>query len=190
MSKPKKPSSAVRAGRSVEPAWSDRVAIADIPEAGRRLDLVADDAAREAIAKLAGLVALPRLEAHFDLLRIGADGLRVTGRVSATVVQSCVVTLDQVESEIDEEVELQFAPQGAVASEAPAGLHGVGEADPPETLQDGFADLGAVATEFLLLGIDPYPRKPDAVFDAAPVGNPGPHPFAALAALKKDGNPN
>ena len=36
----------------------------------------------------------------------------------------------------------------------------------PEPLHDGAVDLGAVATEFLLLGIDPYPRKPDAVFEA------------------------
>ena len=50
---------------------------------------------------------------------------------------------------------------------------------------DGVVDLGAVATEFLLLGIDPYPRKPGAVFDAPPAGDAAGHPFAALAALKK-----
>ena len=56
---------------------------------------------------------------------------------------------------------------------------------------DGAVDLGAIATEFLLLGIDPYPRKPGAVFDA-PVAedDPSSHPFAALAALKKPGDPN
>ena len=59
--------------------------------------------------------------------------------------------------------------------------------DPPEMLRDGAVDLGAVAIEFLLLGIDPYPRKPGAVFDAPPAGDPVSHPFAALAALKKDG---
>ena len=40
-----------------------------------------------------------------------------------------------------------------------------GAADEPEPLVDGVADLGAAATEFLLLAIDPYPRKPDAVFE-------------------------
>ena len=61
--------------------------------------------------------------------------------------------------------------------------------DPPEALRDGVIDLGAVATEFLLLGIDPYPRKPGAVFDAPPAGDPASHPFAALAALKKGDTP-
>jgi hypothetical protein len=48
----------------------------------------------------------------------------------------------------------------------------------------GRIDLGALATEFLMLAIDPYPRKPGATFEA-PAADPGGHPFAALAALKK-----
>jgi hypothetical protein len=56
--------------------------------------------------------------------------------------------------------------------------------EPPEPLQDGAIDLGAVATEFLILAVDPYPRRPGAVFDAPPAGDPAAHPFAALAALK------
>ena len=48
---------------------------------------------------------------------------------------------------------------------------------------------GAVATEFLLLGLDPYPRKPGAVFDAPPADDPASRPFAALAALKKGETP-
>ena len=50
---------------------------------------------------------------------------------------------------------------------------------------DGTIDLGAIATEFLILGIDPYPRKPGIVFDAPRTGEASGHPFAALAALKK-----
>src|SRR5689334_19327727 len=61
--------------------------------------------------------------------------------------------------------------------------------EPPEALQDGVVDLGAVAAEFLLLGIDPYPRKEGAAFDAPPVADPSGHPFAALATLKKGGEP-
>src|SRR5262249_13731614 len=49
----------------------------------------------------------------------------------------------------------------------------------------GAIDLGAIAIEFLILGLDPYPRKPDAVFQGSAVGDDAAHPFAALAALKK-----
>ena len=46
-------------------------------------------------------------------------------------------------------------------------------------------DFGALATEFLILGIDPYPRKPGAQFAAPKVEDAGEHPFAVLEALKK-----
>jgi len=171
---------------SATPAWSVGVTVAAVPETGRRLDLVADDAARDAIAKAVGLAALPRLEARFDLTRHGADGLRAIGRVSATVVQNCVVTLEPIESQIDEAVDLVFLPDVEPPAEA-VDLEALEADEPPEAIRDGVIDLGAVATEFLLLGLDPYPRKPGAVFDAPPAGDPASHPFAALAALKKGG---
>ena len=59
------------------------------------------------------------------------------------------------------------------------------EAEPPEPLVGGTIDLGAVAVEFLMLGIDPYPRKEGAEFAAPSADLEGAHPFAALAALKK-----
>ncbi len=36
--------------------------------------------------------------------------------------------------------------------------------DPPEPIVNGFIDLGQLAAEFLVLGLDPYPRKPGAEF--------------------------
>ncbi|MND03201.1 hypothetical protein D3C83_229160 [compost metagenome] len=56
-------------------------------------------------------------------------------------------------------------------------------------LHGGTVDLGALAAEFLVLGIDPYPRKPGASFEApATADDPAAHPFATLAALKKKGS--
>ena len=176
------------ARKPAAPAWSFPVTVAAIPETGRRVDLVADQGAREVIAKAANLAALPRLEAGFDLTRHSAEGLRLVGRVHAMVVQNCVVTLEPIKSEIDEAVDLVFLPGASVAANT-AALPAAGAEEPPETLKDGVLDLAAVATEFLLLGIDPYPRKPGAVFDAPPAGDPSSHPFAALAALKKGDNP-
>jgi hypothetical protein len=173
------------AARPARPAWSVPVVVAEVPEAGRRIDLVADAPVRDAIAALAGVVALPRLKASFELMRQGADGLHVVGRVTARVVQTCVVTLEPVVSDIDEPIDLLFTPQafdGAPTAKAATSLDAD---DSPEALRDGVVDLGMLATEFLLLGVDPYPRKPGAVFAAPSAGDPGNHPFAALAALKK-----
>jgi hypothetical protein len=118
--------------------------------------------------------------------RHGTEGLRVVGRVCATVGQVCVVTLDPIENEVEEMVDLVFVPGAAAAADA-AGRAGIAEAaeDAPEPLLGDTVDLGAIATEFLILGIDLYPRKPDAVFQAPLVEDSAEHPFAALAALRR-----
>ena len=36
--------------------------------------------------------------------------------------------------------------------------------DAPDPIVDGKIDLGALAAEFLALGLDPYPRKPGVAF--------------------------
>jgi uncharacterized metal-binding protein YceD (DUF177 family) len=165
--------------------WSVPVVVADIPDAGRRVDLVPDAETRAAIASAVGAVAMPRLEAAFDLTRYGGDGVHVLGWVSATVSQTCVVTLDPVQNEVEEDIDLVFTAEPAAGSGIDAGAAS-GLEEVPEALRDGVIDLGAVATEFLILGIDPYPRKPGAEFEAPAAGEAGGHPFAALAALKKE----
>ena len=172
---------------AVDLPWSVPVVAAEVPETGRHVELEPDEATRQAVASVADVVALPSLKATFDLTRHGAEGLRVEGRVLATVVQNCVVTLEPIESKIDEAVHVVFQPEPGEQPGPPPDdeIHALDTKDPPETLVGGAVDLGSLATEFLILGIDPYPRKDDAVFDAPPAGDPASHPFAALAALKK-----
>src|SRR5215467_14320251 len=93
--------------------WSVPVALHEVPETGRSFTLVADEHTREAVAKLAGLRSLPRFEARFEVTQRGRDGLHVTGAISATVGQDCVVTLEPIENEIEEQVDLVFAPPAA-----------------------------------------------------------------------------
>jgi uncharacterized metal-binding protein YceD (DUF177 family) len=177
-----------RSEHKAERPWSVPVARHEVPETGRRFELTADAHTRAAIAELAGLRSLPRLEATFDVAPRGRDSLRVTGRVAATVGQVCVVTLDPIENEVEDRIDLVFAPPAAPTLIAEAGATApveVPAVDAPEVLVGGVVDLGAVATEFLILGIDPYPRKAGAVFDPPPGGDEAGHPFAVLAALKQ-----
>ena len=160
--------------------WSVPVAAGDIPETGLHIELDAPAAARAELAAIAGLRDLPRLSAVFDLARRGA-GVRVTGQVNARVGQTCVVTLEPIEGDIEEPVELVFAPAPAEAQ----GETAASDEGPPEPLVGGQLDLGVVATEFLLLGIDPYPRKAGAEFTPLESDNGGARPFAALEELKK-----
>jgi hypothetical protein len=164
--------------------WSVPVRLDEVPETGLRVDIEADAPVRAAIAAAAGVNDVPRLAAGFDVARHGRDGLRVVGTVSARVHQTCVVTLDPIENEIEEAVDLVFMPPSAPSGSATEVNLAAEAVDPPETLVDGVVDLGTVAAEFLILGIDPYPRKPDAVFEPPADADPGSHPFAALEALR------
>ena len=165
-------------------SWSVPVRLDEVPETGLHLDLAADAGARAAVAAAAGVNDVPQLTAGFDVARHGRDGLRVVGTVSARVSQTCVVTLEPVENEIEEQIDLVFAPASGLASIANEVNLGAEAVEPPEALIDGVIDLGAIATEFLMLGIDPYPRKPGAVFEPPQSVDAGSHPFAALAALR------
>lgn len=168
--------------------WRVPVAEEDVAESGKHIDLVADATTRAAVARAVGLRELPRLQATFDVSRYGAGGLRVVGRVSATVGQSCVVTLEPLASEIDEEVNLLFAPRTVTNDAAGEGAAATANDDNAEPLIGGLIDLGTLAIEFLILGVDPYPRKPGAAFEPPQQATPDQSPFAALTALKQDGD--
>jgi uncharacterized metal-binding protein YceD (DUF177 family) len=168
--------------------WRSPVTVAQIPERGLHRELDADEAQRKAIAEIGGLHEVISAHASFDVTAKSGGRYHVAGHVRARVGQTCVVTLDPIESDIDEQIDLMFAPPEQIpalsdlADDAAADHDDI---DPPEPIEGGVIDLGRLATDVLLLGIDPYPRKPDAVFDhetTAP--DPKDHPFAALKALK------
>jgi hypothetical protein len=164
--------------------WHVPVALDDVPEEGQHFDLAADAETRIGVAQIAGLRDLPRLQASFDVGRHGR-GLHVTGRVSATAGQSCVVTLEPLTNEVSEEIDLLFEPPPVVAPDLEADVLERKLNDDTEPLLDGKVDLGGLATEFLILGLDPYPRKPGAVFQPPAGTSVDEGPFAGLNALKK-----
>lgn len=167
----------------------------DVPPAGTHVVIEADAAARAELARLAGAVSVEAMRAEFEVKPWSSDGFAVEGRVTATLTQSCVVTLEPVPGVVDEAISLKLVPPEAMAryEETPDEEGGI-DVDPalelPEPFEDGVIDLGAIAVEHFLVGIDPYPRKEGAVFDAeaAGVGEGAEElsPFAALARLRKE----
>jgi Large ribosomal RNA subunit accumulation protein YceD len=166
--------------------WSVPVMVEDIPDTGLHMEIEAPASTRAAVAELASVNEIPQLSAVFDLTRQGL-GVSISGKVSARVGQTCVVSLELIESEVSEAVDLTFAPVPGGAALQPTGgrKRKRGDDEPPEPLIGGQIDLGALAIEFLILGIDLYPRKTGAIFAAPKAEDAGEHPFAALEALKK-----
>ena len=169
--------------------WRVPVAVEKIPDTGLHRDLEADQATREAAADVGGLRAVLSVRASFDVTPMRGGRFHVTGHVRARIGQTCVVTLEEIEADIDEPIDLIFAPPDQIPEMATL----VDEAeesdeetpDPPEPIENGIIDLGRLATDALYLAVDPYPRKPEAVFEPL-VETPDPedHPFAALKALQ------
>ena len=168
--------------------WHVPVHLENVPDTGLHLDLDADEEVRARLAAVAGVRSVSRLHASVALTRHG-DGLRAAGRVTATIGQTCVVTLEPLENYVDEPFDVLFVPNEAVADASAIPMPAVEEVDDTrETLVDGAADLGAVAAEFFLLGIDRYPRKPGAVFALPVEDRAADSPFAVLAKLKPAGD--
>src|ERR1051325_5235269 len=152
-----------------ENPWSVPVVVAQIPETGLHRDFEANAGERAMLAELAGLREVTSADASLDLAPMRGGRVHVTGRVRGRVGQTCVVTLEPVENAIDEAIDLIFAPPEQIPTLAHLIEQAAGSdaaiGDPPEPIMDGSIDLGRVATDAFFLGIDPYPRKPGAVFD-------------------------
>ncbi len=140
------------------------------------------------MAEADGLAGLAALEADFHIARRWLSLFNVTGTVRAKITQICVLTLEPFDSDVRDEVDVDFAEASAAALAAAQAdtLLGSQPADrePPDPIEDGTIDLGALAAEFLVLGLDPYPRKPGAEF--APITGPHDateHPFDVLKKL-------
>jgi uncharacterized metal-binding protein YceD (DUF177 family) len=173
--------------------WPWPVSIDQIPETGLRVAFEATEAQRAALASAAGLRTVERAAASFELSHAGSGKVNVVGQVTARVGQTCVVSLDPIENQIDEPIDLVFAPEADIprlSSTVDDEAESDEIPDPPEPIVNDVIDLGRVATDALFLGIDPYPRKPDVVFEQPVVAaDPEDHPFAALKALKAGKTP-
>jgi uncharacterized metal-binding protein YceD (DUF177 family) len=175
--------------------WSVPIVVAQIPDSGLHREFEAGPAIRDAMAEVGGLREILSARASLDVTPKEGGRIHVAGRVQARIGQICVVSLDPIENEIDEVIDLIFAPPDQIpelAALVDEAIEGDTEIpDPPEPIENGMIDLGRVATDALFLAVDPYPRKPDAVFDP-PVVPPDPedHPFAALKALQTDAKPS
>ena len=154
---------------------------------GERLDLVADDTERAAIAKRLGLASLARVEAHVTLKRTG-DAVRAEGRLQAALDQSCVVTGEPVAAHVDEAFAILFTPEPR--TDGPDEEVELGSGDCDVVFYDGAQiDLGGAIADTLALSLDPYPRSAGAdaaLKEAGVMTEEQASPFAVLAKLRNN----
>ncbi len=166
--------------------FSHLVTVDEVPEQGLDLTISADSATRQALAVADGLAGIESLEADFHVARRGPAEFNVSGSLRARVTQVCVLSLEPFDTDIVEEIDVDFAPPAALAAAHAStilGGAGAAERDPPDPIVDGTIDVGALAAEFLALGLDPYPKKPGVEF--VPITAPEDKDERPFAVLKK-----
>jgi uncharacterized metal-binding protein YceD (DUF177 family) len=156
------------------------VDIMRIPPRGQEVHVEATAEECAALARGFGLPGIQALSGDYHL-QASAKGIHVTGAVKASITQICVTTLEPFDSMIEEEVEVDFAEPSGMPAEPPTDIH---EYEPPDEIVNGQIDLGALTAEFLVLGLDPYPRKPGVDFSYRDPADEKDSPFAALNKLK------
>lgn len=180
--------------KSPEPeGLSFKVIVSSLPKAGMPIRFVAKPEERLALARLLDIPAIDRLEADILLSRWRAEGIAMTGRLEADVVQTDVVTLEPLAQKVVETIDRVFVPDHSRLERIPDLKDGELHLDPegddiPDTFSGDRLDVGAVLAEVLALGLDPYPRSGSVVFEAVDT-DPEPakgvvSPFAGLARLK------
>ncbi|MFM5931542.1 MAG: YceD family protein [Novosphingobium sp.] len=150
------------------------------------VSLVASPDECKALAARFGIVAVHSLEAEVSLEQDG-PAVSATGRLKASIVQSCAVSGEDLPVAVDEPIALRFVPD--------SGQHNPDEEvelDEDELDEIAYSgsqfDLGEEVAQSLALAIDPYltgPNAEEARRKAGIVDESASGPFAALAALKK-----
>jgi hypothetical protein len=176
-----------------ERLFSRVVRVDAIPREGQLITIEATPAEREELASFYQLPAIAALTATLRIQPWGRGGACVTGAVHGELTQVCVVSLEPIPATVDEEVDVRFAPQTAANSGPTATKEtqtfSLADEDEPDPIIDGKIDLGALTAEFFALGLDPYPRKPGAVFNEERANSePTDSPFAALLQREKPGH--
>jgi uncharacterized metal-binding protein YceD (DUF177 family) len=154
---------------------------------GRQQAWSATPAECAALARRFDIPAVLDFAVALELEHERGGTIRCRGRLTAHVVQTCVVTLDPVEQAVEEAIDLRFLPPGREPSDDPEGP------DEIET-ERGSIQVGEALAEQLSLALDPYPRAPGASLpepdgdEEAPAEAEAParpNPFAVLKGGQK-----
>lgn len=166
------------------------ITIARLPQdAKTEFSFRPDAAMRAEIATELGLKKLSKLTLTGHIQASAALDWRLEARLGATVVQSCVVTLEPVSTRIDDDTVRHYVADWHDPEDPEVAMP---DDDTIEPLGDQI-DLRGLATEALALALPDFPKTPGVKFDGLDVTEPGAEaltdetskPFASLAALKE-----
>ncbi|HEX4157376.1 MAG TPA: YceD family protein [Rhizomicrobium sp.] len=158
-----------------------------LPEQGFETDIIAGPEELKRLAEWAGVDAVSRFGAHIRVHPQSRTTYLLETEFEADIVQSCVVTLEPVQSHVARSFTrtLHFTP-GLDRQEDKGGLvvPAAADEDAPDEIDSLRYDLAAPLREEFALAIDPYPRAPGVEFEAPDDADRTGSPFAALEKFR------
>ena len=169
--------------------FSQPVRVRGLPSRGLYLTYEADDEVAERIARENDLISVADFIATARVKPWQRDGVRVSGKVSAKLVQPCAVTGEPLETSLDEPFEITFVPEDSRLAKPRRSEDSEWILDPegddvPDTFNGDTIDLAGLWLETFVLGLDPFARIDGAELPEAATNTVQDSPFAALEQLK------
>ena len=179
-------------GAEIEPEFSRLFDLKELEKTPCIIDLNANEEECALLANRFDQQSVGCLSANLVLVWLEAEEvLSISGRFQAEILQTCVISLEPVSAELDEEINLVFARDFEKSAD-------IVDPEDAEPLDGNVIDLGELVAEEFSLALEPYPRRPDidrGSIDLGPgasliseegaqKGPEGGNPFAVLAALK------
>ena len=169
------------------PEFSHIVTLGDAAH-GRPIALEANPEARARIARRLELIELSQFAVTAEIHAI-AGGIAAKGEVRAKLVQRCAATDLPVPATLTETFDLRFLHDIDAPADDMEEVEISSEDCETLPLEGDRIDLGEAAVQTLSLGLDPFPRHPDAARILAEKGvlsEEAAGPFAALAKLRAE----
>ena len=169
------------------PEFSHIVTLGDAAH-GRPIALDADAEARARIARRLELIELSEFAVTAEVHAI-AGGIAARGEVRAKLLQRCAATDLPVAASLTETFDLRFLRDIDAPADDMEEIEISSEDCETMLLEGDRIDLGEAAVQTLSLGLDPFPRHPDAervLAEKGVLSEEAAGPFAALAKLRGD----
>ena len=142
-------------GAEIKPEFSRPFDLKELEKTPRIIDLNANEEECVLLAHGFDQQSVGSLSANLILVWLEAEEvLSISGRFQAEVIQTCVISLEPISAELDEEINLVFARDNEKSAD-------IVDPEDAEPLKEDVVDLGELVAEEFSLALEPYPRRPD-----------------------------
>ena len=169
--------------------------LTDLSSEGRDYELSASKDVLGEIAERFDIAEVSKLDALIRIQDKGKqNGVWVTGHIKSSLIQRCIVSLENVAEDIDEEFELMLVDEATVERFDNDEAYLDPEIPDYDLLESDSVSPGEIAIQTLSIMMNPYPRKDGAEIDLGNASDVSvneeelkrPNPFAVLEGLSEN----